>query len=59
MTLAAVFGFLPQAVVSLFGGVWADRHNRKCLIIGADAAIALSTLCPGARSCSPASPSRG
>ena len=44
MTLAAVFGFLPQAVVSIFGGVWADRHNRKYLIMGADAAIALSTL---------------
>ena len=44
MTLAAAFGFLPQAVVSLFGGVWADRHNRKWLIIGADAAIAVSTL---------------
>ncbi|KRB37275.1 MFS transporter [Microbacterium sp. Root180] len=44
MMLAALFGFLPQAVVSIFGGVWADRHNRKFLIIGADAAIALSTL---------------
>ncbi len=44
MMLAAVFGFLPQAVVSIFGGVWADRHNRKYLIMGADAAIALSTL---------------
>nr|BFF10613.1 hypothetical protein GCM10025699_19160 [Microbacterium flavescens] len=44
MMLAALFGFLPQAVVSIFGGVWADRHNRKYLIMGADAAIALSTL---------------
>jgi DHA3 family macrolide efflux protein-like MFS transporter len=44
MTLAAVFGFLPQAIVSIFGGVWADRHNRKYLIMGADAAIAASTL---------------
>jgi DHA3 family macrolide efflux protein-like MFS transporter len=44
MTLAAVFGFLPQAIVSIFGGVWADRHNRKYLIMGADAAIALTTL---------------
>ncbi len=44
MTLAAVFGFLPQAVVSVFAGVWADRTNRKWLIMGADAAIALSTL---------------
>ena len=44
MALAALFGFLPQAVVSIFGGVWADRLNRKTLIIAADAAIALSTL---------------
>jgi DHA3 family macrolide efflux protein-like MFS transporter len=44
MMLAALFGFLPQAVISLFGGVWADRHNRKYLIMGADAAIALATL---------------
>ena len=44
MALAAVVGFLPQAIVSLFGGVWADRHNRKFLIMGADAAIALTTL---------------
>lgn len=44
MTLAAVFGFLPQALVSIFAGVWADRTNRKWLIVGADAAIAVSTL---------------
>ena len=44
MALAAVFGFLPQAVVSVFGGVWADRLNRKMLIIGADAMIAAATL---------------
>ncbi|TXK06130.1 MFS transporter [Microbacterium mitrae] len=44
MTLAAVFGFLPQAIVSVFGGVWADRHNRKYLIIMADASIAITTL---------------
>jgi DHA3 family macrolide efflux protein-like MFS transporter len=44
MMLAALFGFLPQAVISIFGGVWADRHNRKYLIIAADASIAASTL---------------
>jgi DHA3 family macrolide efflux protein-like MFS transporter len=44
MMLAALFGFLPQAVVSIFGGVWADRLNRKWLIICADAAIAITTL---------------
>jgi DHA3 family macrolide efflux protein-like MFS transporter len=44
MAFAAVFGFLPQAVVSVLGGVWADRLNRKMLIIGADAMIATATL---------------
>lgn len=44
VALSAVFGFLPQAIVSIFGGVWADRHNRKFLIMGSDGAIALATL---------------
>lgn len=44
MALASVFGFLPQAVVSVFGGVWADRLDRKKLIIAADATIAATTL---------------
>lgn len=44
LTLATVFGFLPQAVMSVFGGVWADRYNRKLLLIGADATIAATTL---------------
>ena len=44
LTAATVFGFLPQAVMSIFGGVWADRHSRKLLIIAADLAIAAVTL---------------
>ncbi|QEE60931.1 MFS transporter [Salinibacterium sp. dk2585] len=44
LMLSLVFGMLPQAVVSIFGGVWADRHNRKLLIMGADSAIAVATL---------------
>lgn len=44
MALAAIFGFLPQAVVSVFAGVWADRMNRKVLIMASDAAIAATTL---------------
>ena len=44
LALAAVFGFLPQAIVSVFGGVWADRVNRKFLIIIADLSIASATL---------------
>lgn len=44
LALSSVFGFLPQAVVSIFGGVWADRHNRKLLVIVSDATIAITTL---------------
>lgn len=44
LALAAVFGFLPQAIVSIFAGVWADRINRKMMIIVSDSVIALATL---------------
>jgi DHA3 family macrolide efflux protein-like MFS transporter len=44
LALAAVFGFLPQALVSVFAGVWADRVNRKFMIIVSDSTIALATL---------------
>lgn len=44
LALSIVFGMLPQAVVSIFGGVWADRLNRKVLVIAADGTIALTTL---------------
>jgi len=44
LALAAIFGFLPQAVVSIFAGVWADRLNRKLIIIVADSVTALATL---------------
>lgn len=44
LALAGVLGFVPQAIVSIFGGVWADRVNRKLLIIGADGTIAVTTL---------------
>lgn len=35
---------LPQFLISFMGGVWADRYDRKKLIMGADAIIALVTL---------------
>jgi DHA3 family macrolide efflux protein-like MFS transporter len=44
LALAAIFGFLPQAIVSIFAGVWADRVNRRAMIIVSDSVIALSTL---------------
>lgn len=43
-TLAIVCGFLPTLFLSPFAGVWADRYNRKTLIMLADGSIALSTL---------------
>lgn len=44
LALAAVFGFLPQAIVSIFAGVWADRVNRKVMLIVSDSVIAIATL---------------
>jgi len=39
-----VCSYLPQFLISFVGGVWADRYNRKKLIIGADMVIAAVTL---------------
>lgn len=44
MTLYIICGFLPTFFLSPFAGVWADRYNRKKLIMIADGGIALSTL---------------
>jgi len=44
MTIAIVCGFLPTFFLSPFAGVWADRYNRKGLIVLADAFIAVATL---------------
>ncbi|MCQ6563760.1 MFS transporter [Paenibacillus mendelii] len=44
MTISIVCGFLPTFFLSPFAGVWADRYNRKKLIILSDSFIALSTL---------------
>lgn len=44
MTLSTLFGFLPTFFISPFAGVWADRYNRKRLIVLSDGITALSTL---------------
>ncbi len=44
MTIGTVCVFLPRLFISLFAGVWADRYNRKLIIIFADAGIAFVTL---------------
>lgn len=38
-----VCSYLPQFLISFLGGVWADRYNRKKLMIGADVLIAFAT----------------
>jgi DHA3 family macrolide efflux protein-like MFS transporter len=44
LTIFTVAGFLPMFLISPYGGVWADRYNRKYLINIADGAIALASL---------------
>lgn len=44
MTIAIICGFLPTLFLSPFAGVWADRYNRKNIIMLSDSMIAVSTL---------------
>jgi len=44
MSIAIICGFLPTFFLSPFAGVWADRYNRKMLIILSDSLIAVATL---------------
>jgi len=44
MTLAILCGFVPQIFLSPFAGVWADRFDRKKLIIIADSGIAIVSI---------------
>jgi DHA3 family macrolide efflux protein-like MFS transporter len=44
LALYAVAAFLPQGIVSIFGGVLADRMNRRVLVMIADGSIAVVTL---------------
>jgi DHA3 family macrolide efflux protein-like MFS transporter len=44
MTVSILCGFLPTFLLSPFAGVWADRFNRRLLIVAADAGIAAFTL---------------
>jgi len=44
MTLYIICGFIPTFLLSPVAGVWADRYNRKMLIMVADGLIAFVTL---------------
>ncbi len=44
LMLSVMASFLPQILISLFAGVWADRFNRKYVIMASDALTAGATL---------------
>ena len=44
MTLYIICGFIPTFLLSPVAGVWADRYNRKVLIMLSDGLIAFATL---------------
>lgn len=44
MTLYIICGFIPTFIISPIAGVWADRYNRKILIMLSDGMIAVATL---------------
>lgn len=44
MTIAIICGMIPTFLISPFGGVWADRFDRKKIIMLADSGIAAATL---------------
>jgi len=47
LMIAALVGFMPQALLGPFIGVWLDRWNRKITMIVADSVIAVSSLALG------------
>ncbi|MBN2351126.1 MAG: MFS transporter [Spirochaetales bacterium] len=44
MTVFIICGFVPTFLLSPFAGVWADRYDRKKILVIADGLIALATL---------------
>ena len=44
LMVITIASFLPQLTIALFDGVWADRFNRRWIIILDDAGIDVATL---------------
>ncbi len=44
VTILTLSSFLPHMLISPIAGVWADRYNRKTIMIVADGGIAATTL---------------
>ena len=47
LTIASIVGFLPQALLGPFAGVWVDRFSRKRVMMLADSFTAFSSLILG------------
>ncbi|RRD40930.1 MFS transporter [Leptotrichia sp. OH3620_COT-345] len=43
ITILVLCTFVPQIIISLFAGVWADKYSKKLIIILSDTFIALAT----------------
>ena len=43
MTIITVTSLIPQLIIAPFAGVWADRYDRRWLIMLSDFGIALAT----------------
>lgn len=43
LSIASLIGFLPQAILGPFAGVYIDRHDKKNIMIIADTVIAVAT----------------
>ena len=43
ITILILCTFIPQTIISLFAGVWADKYNKKYIIMFADSFIAIAT----------------
>ena len=44
LAAAAICAYLPQGLLSPFGGVIADKHNRKTVMIVADLSVGIVSL---------------
>ena len=47
LSVMSICAYLPQGILSPYGGVIADRYNRKAVIIAADMAVGLVSLALG------------
>lgn len=44
MAIGTICAYLPRLIITFFSGIWADKYNRKFLVIFSDIGIAFVTL---------------